>query len=223
MSDDKGARGDRFMPRQPRYFINGQPQHVIQRGNNRSPMFISDQDFHFFLICLGKAVSDHGVAIHAIVLMTNHIHLLATPESSQSLPRAMQSLGRRYVQYFNRTHQRTGTLWEGRYRSTLVDTVRYLLTCMCYIESNPVRARIVARPEDYRWSSHRANALGSESTVPLTPHQIYLELGRTDEARQSAYRHLFRRPLPPNDIEALRHATNRGWMLDSSDGGQSRI
>jgi putative transposase len=201
------------MARRPRYFVEGQPHHVIQRGNNRTSIFATEDDYHFFLMCLGKVFPEHGISTHALVLMTNHIHVLVTPADSQSLPKAMQSLGCRYVQHFNRARRRTGTLWEGRYRSMLVGSVRYFLTCMRYIESNPVRAGVVTRPEDYRWSSYRANALGSESSVVLTPHPVYLDLGRTKEAREAAYRELCGKPVPPEDLEALRQATNRAWVL----------
>jgi putative transposase len=217
------------MARLPRLFIEGQPHHVIQRGNNRTPIFRCDEDFLYFERCLGKAVSECGVAIHAIVLMTNHVHLLVTPATPESLPRAMQSLGRRYVQHFNRSHGRTGTLWEGRYRSTLINTERHFLICMRYIERNPERAHLVSRPEDYRWSSYRANALGADCGVALTPHQVYLALGPTSESRQSAYRGLFRRELPLEDIEAIRQATNRAWLLGTPEStascaqGQSRL
>jgi putative transposase len=203
-------------------FIEGQPHHVIQRGNNRTAMFGCDEDFLFFEVCFGKAIEDCGVAVHAIVLMTNHVHIVATPATPQSLPKAMQSLGRRYVQRFNRSHNRTGTLWEGRYRSTVINSVRHLLTCMCYVERNPVRARLVARPQDYRWSSFRANALGGDCGVSLTPHPIYLELGSTDEARQAAYRDLFRREIPLEDVEAIRHATNRAWLLGHPEASSVR-
>lgn len=202
------------MARRPRCFIDGQPQHVIVRGNNRTPVFTSAKDFLYFELCLGKAAVEFGVAIHALVLMSNHVHLLATPATPQSLPKAIQSIGRRYVQHFNCRHHRTGTLWEGRYRSTLVDTRRYFLTCMCYIERNPERAGIVKHLEDYRWSSYRANALGGDCGIGLAPHTVYLELGRTGEARRAAYRQLFRKPLPPDDVEVIRHATNRAWTAD---------
>jgi putative transposase len=204
------------MPRLPRFFIKDQPHHVIQRGNNRTAIFSAPADYLFYLRCLDEACAEFGVAIHALAQMTNHVHLLVTPATPESLPKAMQSLGCRYVQHFNRSRNRTGTLWEGRYHAALVDTERYLLTCMRYIESNPVRAGIVARPEDYRWSSYRANALGSESGVGLTPHQVFLELGRTKEARESAYRQLFQRTLPLQDIEALRRATNRTWLVGTN-------
>jgi putative transposase len=217
------------MARQTRLFIEGQPHHVIQRGNNRTPIFKCDEDFLYFEMCLGKSISECGVAIHAMVLMSNHCHLLVTPDTPQSLPRAMQSLGRRYVQHFNRSHGRTGTLWEGRYRSTVINTTRHFLACMCYIERNPKRAHIVSRLQDYPWSSYRTNALGEECGVQLTPHDIYLGLGRTKASRQAAYRDLFRREIPPEEIEAIRRSTNRAWLLGQAaesmddEWGQSRI
>ena len=201
------------MARRPRYFIEGQPHHVTLRGNNRTPIFASEADYLYFLTCLEEIFPKHGVAIHALALMSNHIHLLVTPTTPQSLPKAMQSLGCRYVRHFNHVRRRTGTLWEGRYRSTLVHSARYLLACMCYIERNPERAGIVRHPEDYRWSSCGANAIGSDIGVILTPHQVYLELGRTEAARETAYRKLLSRPLPQRELEAIRHATNRTGVL----------
>ena len=148
------------MPRKPRYVIPGQPQHVIQRGNNRCPIFITDDDYGCFGRYLREACSRQGCHVHAYVFMTNHIHLLVTPGSEDSIAKAMQSVGRRYVQYFNTTYQRTGTLWEGRYKATLIDSENYLFTCSRYIELNPVRANMVNHPSEYMWSSYRANALG---------------------------------------------------------------
>lgn len=202
------------MVRLRRFFIEGQPLHVIQRGTNRTPIFRSEDDRVFLLTCLGEAAAAHGLAIHAYTLMTTHIHVLATPGSPQSLPRAMQSMGRRYVLHFNRSWQRTGTLWEGRYRATLIDSDRYFLICMNYIESNADRAGMVERPEDYRWSSYRANALGVADAL-VTSHAIYQRLGRTKAARESAYRRLFRKRLLPEDIEAIRQSTNTAWALGS--------
>ena len=129
------------MARLPRFFAKGFPLHIIQRGNDRDPIFVSEPDYLFYLDCLERAAAENGLSIHAYVLMTDHVHLLATPSDETSAPRTMQSVGRRYVQYFNYTHQRSGTLWEGRYRSTVVDAEAYLLTCMRYIELNPVRAK----------------------------------------------------------------------------------
>ena len=130
------------MARLPRFFVRGYPLHVIQRGNNREDVFSEDADYHIYLEWLTEAANRHGCAIHAYVLMTNHVHLLLTPAHASSLPKTLQSLGRRYVQYVNRTYQRTGTLWEGRYRATLIDSDSYLLTCCRYIELNPVRAEM---------------------------------------------------------------------------------
>jgi REP-associated tyrosine transposase len=201
------------MARLPRYFAEGHPLHIIQRGNNRDPVFGAEPDYLFYLDCLERAASEHALAIHAYVLMTNHVHLLATPSHEASLPKTLQSVGRRYVQYFNYTYRRTGTLWEGRYRSTVIDSERYLLTCMRYIELNPVRAdRMAQRPADYPWSSYRANALGAQDSL-LSPHELYRRLGRSVEDRQSSYRQLFREQLSKIDIEAIREATNKAWAL----------
>ena len=203
------------MARLPRFFAKGHPLHIIQRGNNRLPVFAAEPDYLFFLDCLQRAASEHGLAIHAYVLMTNHIHLLATPADEASAPKTLQSVGRRYVQYFNYTHKRTGTLWEGRYRSTVIDAEAYMLTCMRYIELNPVRARdLVDHPADYPWSSYRGNAQGADDPL-LSPHAIYKRLGRSTEERQSAYRQLFRAQLPKADLEAIREATNKAWALGS--------
>ncbi|MHC4071530.1 MAG: transposase [Planctomycetota bacterium] len=171
------------MARLPRYFAKNQPQHVIPRGNNREPIFASKEDYRFYLECLHGAAERRRLAIHAYVLMTNHVHLLDTPVSEDSLPKTLQSVGRRYVQYFNYTHERTGTLWEGRYRATLIDTERYLLTCMRYIELNPVRARRVRHPRDYRHSSYRAYAYG-EADPLVHDHELYKQLGRSAKAKR---------------------------------------
>ena len=137
------------MPRQPRYALAGFPQHVIQRGNNRSATFYAEQDYRVYLECLAEACHVHETALHAYVLMTNHVHLLMTPGKTNGLAKVMQSLGRRYVRYVNDTYRRTGTLWEGRYKASVIDTEHYLLACYRYIEMNPVRAGLVAHPADY--------------------------------------------------------------------------
>jgi putative transposase len=168
------------MARLPRYAVPGQPQHVIQRGNNRAVLFATAPDYQFFRDCLKTACEHHGCQIHAYVFMTNHVHLLMTPQTEDGIGKVMQSVGRRYVQYFNFTYGRTGTLWEGRYKATLIDTERYLLTCYRYIELNPVRAGLVAGPGEYPWSSYGANALGRYDPL-VTLHGQYLGLG-TDPA-----------------------------------------
>lgn len=209
------------MARLPRFFVKDQALHVIQRGNNRDRVFAAEPDYLFYLDCLERAASEHGLAIHAYVLMTNHVHLLATPSAESSLPKTLQSVGRRYVQYFNYANRRSGTLWEGRYRATLIDSERYLLTCMRYIELNPVRAGMVEHPADYAWSSYRGNASGAPDAL-LSPHELYRRLGRARQERQSAYRQLFRGQLSQTEVDAIREATNKAWAL-GSDRFRARI
>ncbi len=151
------------MPRKARFNLLGVPQHVIQRGNNREPCFFSEADYIRYLEDLQTAADKHECHIHAYILMTNHVHILVTPFKDMGISLMMQSLGRCYVKYINHAYQRTGTLWEGRYKASLVDSERYLLTCMQYIESNPVRASMVEHPGDYRWSSYSYNAYGRTS------------------------------------------------------------
>ncbi len=203
------------MARLPRFILPGQPQHIIQRGNNRQPIFAADGDYQFFRDALAEAAAKHQLAIHAYVWMTNHIHLLATPGQPDSIGKVFQSAGRRYVQYFNQTYQRTGTLWEGRYRATVVDSDRYLLTLMRYIELNPVRAGMVALPEEYPWSSHARHARGEGGLNSdwLTPHPLYSGLGSHPENRQRAYRDLFQRPIADTVLNEIRESTHKGWAL----------
>jgi putative transposase len=198
--------------RLPRFVIPDQPQHVIVRGNNRTEIFCADADYQFYLEKLQLACDKHGCKLHAYVLMTNHVHLLITPQEDQSIGKAMQMLGRYYVQYYNHTYQRTGTLWEGRYKATLIDTEAYLLTCMRYIELNPVRANMVAHPSDYPWSSYHCNALGQTNEL-VSPHLEYRRLGKTDEERQAAYRQLFKSHIPESSLDEIRDATNKAWVL----------
>ena len=201
------------MARLPRFVITGQPQHVIQRGNNRQDIFRADEDYRFYLEKLSDAAKKHGCDIHAYVLMTNHVHLLVTPHKEDGIGKMMQMLGRYYVQYFNHCYKRTGTLWEGRYKAALIDSEQYLLTCMRYIELNPVRAQnMVNHPAEYPWSSYALNALGKENQL-VKSHSEYLRLGATEQDRQSAYRQLFRARIPEMTLEALREATNKAWVM----------
>ena len=200
------------MARLGRYFLPDQPLHVIQRGNNRGAIFFCADDYARYRGWLAEAAGDYGCLIHAYVLMTNHVHLLVTPRRADSLPRAMQSLGRRYVRYVNAAHRRSGTLWEGRYRAAPIDSEAYFLGCCRYIELNPVRAGMVAHPRDYLWSSYRAHMHGAADAL-VSDHPVYRALGRGPEARQKAYRALFRTTPDPTFIDALRAATNGGWAL----------
>jgi len=202
------------MARLPRYFVKGQPQHIIQRGNNRELIFVHDDDYQFYLECLQSAMEKNKLWIHAYVLMTNHVHILASPETETSISKTLQSVGRRYVQYFNYTYKRTGTLWEGRYKATVIVSDQYLLTCMRYIELNPVRAGMVEQPGDYPWSSYASNAEGKNNTL-ITSHEVYSQLGVNETGRQLAYRQLFRLGIGKTDLDALREATNKGWVLGS--------
>jgi len=200
------------MARMGRYFVADQPLHVIQRGNNRQAIFFEDQDYGLYHEWLAYAAREHGCAVHAYVLMTNHVHLLVTPADAESLPRMMQSLRRRYVRMINARYRRTGTLWEGRYKAAPLDSDAYFFACCRYIELNPVRAKMVRGPGEYPHSSYRANALG-EADALVRRHRLFARLGWDGEAQQEAYRALFREKLDEQFIEDLRVATNGGWAL----------
>jgi len=216
------------MPRRPRLFLPNQPQHVVVRGHNRDPVLARHEDFRFLYRCVRDAAQRYGLAIHAWVFMHNHLHLLATPVDEDSLPRTMQSLGRRYAQYFNRTYHRSGALWEGRYKASMVDTDGYLLACYRYIELNPLRAGIARRPEDYPYSSYHANALGKVDSL-VSPHCVYLALstegsespvatptpGKT--ARLVAYQALFEQTLPRKILTDIRRGTGNGMGIGQAD------
>lgn len=200
------------MPRRPRIHLSGLPLHIVQRGHNRDACFFSEEDFHAYRHWLAEALKENGCALHAYVLMTNHVHLLLTPTQPQDVSRLMISLGRRYVQYINKTYHRTGTLWDSRYKSSLVQADAYLLLCQRYIELNPVRAAMVDDPVHYRWSSYRANALG-QSDALLTPHEVYLALDGHEPERLAAYCALFPSELAGEAIEDIRLALDQGQPL----------
>jgi len=185
---------------------------VVQRGINRATVFFAKADYQYYLEALGEAAARHDRAIHAYVLMTNHVHLLLSSARPDSIPRTLQSLGRRYVGFVNRRQRRTGTLWEGRYKATVIDSEAHLLTCYRYIELNPVRAGMVAAAGDYRWSSHRWHAAGAADPL-ITDHPLYDALGATLAERQAAYRRLYGAPLELPVIDELRRATNGGWAF----------
>jgi putative transposase len=195
----------------PRIVLAGQAHHIIQRGNNRQAIFFTDEDRRVFLDKLGEALGKEGCALHAYVLMTNHIHLLITPETDDGIGRLLQSVGRGYVGYVNRTYRRSGTLFEGRFKSTIVDAEGYVLACYRYIEANPVRAKMVGRAGDYPWSSHGRNAEGRPDAL-VQEHAVYRGLGSSAEARLQAYRELFQERLSKALLAELRDATQRGWV-----------
>ncbi|HEY5622866.1 MAG TPA: transposase [Gammaproteobacteria bacterium] len=196
------------MPRHPRLSVAGFPHHVTQRGNNRQSCFFSNVDYRFFLELLGDACDRHECKLHAYVLMTNHVHLLITPASPESLSLAMRDVGREYVRSINARQDRTGTLWEGRFRSSLVDSERYCLACYRYIELNPVRAGIVVDPRDYAWSSIHENATGEPGGL-VSPHPLWLELGRSPKERAHAYIALFDQALRPSELLSIRESLKR--------------
>lgn len=200
------------MPRKPRFFLPGEPVHIVQRGHSREPVFFEEGDYRAYLDWLRDGALRYGCAIHAYVLMTNHVHVLATPDAKDGVTRMMQYVGRRYVPYVNATYGGSGSLWEGRYKASLVHDEGYLFTCMRYIELNPVRANMVNAPSRYRWSSYRANAHGETNDI-LTPHPLYLALGRGPVTRQTAYRELFRAHLDADALRDIRDAWQSGTPL----------
>jgi putative transposase len=204
------------MARLPRLTVPGYPHHIIQRGNNRQAIFASNADYETLLALLDEHSRQAKVAIHAYVLMSNHFHLLATPETGEAIPQMMQAVGRRYVRYFNQRQVRSGTLWEGRYRSTLIQTDRYLLACMAYIDLNPVRAGLVAEPIDYPWSSH-AHYVGRRHDKLISPHALYWELGNTPFSREAAYAELIHAGITAEQQQALTDSVLRGWALGEPD------
>jgi putative transposase len=202
------------MPRRARLNLADVPQHIIQRGNNRQVTFFAEEDYRFYLDCLYDAKRKYGCQIYAYVLMTNHVHLLASASMPYALSRMMQHVGRRFVQYINHVHRRSGTLWEGRFKASLVEAENYFLRCCRYIECNPVRAQVVVDPAEYRWSSYRAHALGIPDKS-VTEHDEYERLGMTDCERRIAYRGLFRSELDIRELDEIRYTVNRGWPLGS--------
>jgi putative transposase len=209
---DSACPNEARVARLSRYFLPDQPLHVIQRGNNRQAIFFCEDDYGRLHAWLAEAAAADDCAVHAYVLMTNHLHLLVTPGNEKSLPRTMQALGRRYVRHVNTARRRTGTLWEGRYRAAPIDSDAYFFACCRYIELNPVRAGMVSHPSDYVWSSFRAHAFGAADTL-VRDHALYRGLGRSLPERREAYRALFEPPVDPAFLDCVRAATNGGWAL----------
>ena len=200
------------MPRRARLALPNVPVHLIQRGNNRQPCFFADEDYRRYLDWLTEYADKTHCRIHAYVLMTNHVHLLLSSDRADAGSALMKSLGQRYVQYVNRVYRRSGTLWEGRFRSCLVQEEDYLLACHRYIELNPVRAGMVPHPAEYRWSSYRVNAQGEANSL-VRPHPLYDALGDDAGTRQATYRELFRHELEPGMVDEIRRATNGNFAL----------
>ena len=206
------------MPRRARLTLPNIPLHLIQRGNNRQACFFADEDYRVYLDWLAEFAGKTGCRVHAYVLMTNHVHLLLTPARAEAPAALMKALGQRYVQYVNRVYRRSGTLWEGRFRSCLAQEDTYLLACQRYIELNPVRADMVSHPAEYRWSSYRANAQG-EADKLVRSHPLYDALGTDAESRQAAYRELFRHQIEPGLVDEIRRATNGNFALGNDRFG----
>jgi len=203
------------MPRKPRFFIPGIATHIIQRGNNRQAIFFEDSDYKAYLSLINEGRDRFCCDIHAYILMTNHVHLLATPAEKQAVSKMMQYIGRHYVPYVNKKYSRTGTLWEGRFKASIVETSSYLLACYRYIELNPVRAGMVTNPLDYPWSSFPKNAFQNEDGL-ITEHMAYRSLGTSALERAEKYRLLFEEPLTEEDLNSVRSHTQSGTPLGNS-------
>jgi putative transposase len=197
------------MPRKPRFYLPGSPVHAFQRGHNKEPVFFDDEDYLVYLRYLKASADEFDCAIHAYVLMTNHVHFLLTPQAANSISLMFQGVGRHYVPYINRRYGRRGSLWEGRYKSCLIGSENYFLACMRYIECNPVRASMVEHSAEYRWSSYAANALGVDNTV-LMAHEIYTSLGISDTLRCSSYKTLFDNVPTEVELDMIRSSLHSG-------------
>ena len=208
------------MPRRARMYIPSLPYHIVQRGNNREACFVEPENYQYYLGLWKENAKRYGISVHAYCLMTNHIHFLVTPHTEQSISKAMSVIGSRYAYYFNRSYKRTGTIWEGRHKSSLVQSERYLLTCMRYIELNPVVANMVSKPEEYKWSSYLVNAWGKESA--LVQHDEYLRLDKDKDRRGYAYRELFKHHLSEHEIHLIEKAEEYCQPV-SDDGFRKQI
>ena len=193
------------MPRRKRMYLPGLPYHIVQRANNREAWFIEAENYRFYLELWKECTKRYGIAVHAYCLMTNHIHFLVTPESPDAICRAMSVIGSRYTYYFNKIYKRTGTIWEGRHNSSLLQRERYFLSCCRYIELNPVVADMVSKPEQYKWSSYLANAWGKMTSLVL--HEEYLKLGPDGNSRYFAYREIFKQQLSEHDVHLIERAS----------------
>jgi putative transposase len=212
--DQRATNGKSSMARLARLYVPDQPQLVILRGLAQQPAFIDEQDYQLFIECLRTAARDHHLAIHAYALMPGAVHLLVTPRDEASLPKAMQAVGRRYVAHFNRRYARRGTLWEGRYRATVIEAQQYFLLASRVVEMAPMRAELVASPHDFKWSSYRHH-IGMTLDSLITDHPLYWSLANTPFERQRAYTELCEQPLDERETNRLLQATLKGWVLGS--------
>lgn len=203
------------MPRKRRFYQPGVPVHVFQRGHNKAPVFFNDQDYLAYLRFLKASADALGCLVHAYVLMTNHVHLLVTPAAANDIGLLFQNIGRYFVPYINKTYQRRGSLWEGRHKGNILESENYFLTCMRYIEMNPVRAGMVEQPAQYRWSSYTANAQGIDNAI-IQSHAVYLTLGKTLEERQMAYRGLFETAMHPDELDLIHSSLHSGTPIGSN-------
>lgn len=203
------------MPRKRRFYLPGVPAHIVQRGHSRNPVFFESEDYHAYLGWLQEASERYDCKIHAYVLMTNHIHILATPEEKNGISLMMQYVGRYYVPYINYTYGSSGSIWEGRYKSNIIHDEAYLLTCMRYIELNPVRADMVKSPGAYRWSSYQVNAQGKDNDI-INCHPLYKSLGKTKAQRQDAYKSLFKAHIDEKQLGVIRTSWQTGTPLGNN-------
>ena len=200
------------MPRKLRFYLPGVPAHIVQRGYSREPVFFEREDYQAYLGWLQEASARYNCKVHAYVLMTNHIHILATPEDKNSISLMMQYIGRQYVPYINHSYGSSGSIWEGRYKSNIIHDETYLLTCMRYIELNPVRAAMVKSPGAYRWSSYKTNAQGKDNEI-INFHPLYKSLGKTKAQRLDAYKSLFKLPIDEKQLGLIRASWQTGTPL----------
>ena len=204
------------MARKPRHYLVDHTYHICQRGNNKQIVFREPRDYRYYLKLWMDCAKRYGLDVHAYCELTNHIHFLVTNRQIDAISRTMQTVGSNYARYVNREYNRTGSLWEGRHRAHLVQGMEYVMQCYCYIELNPVRAGMVAKPSDYPWSSYHNTAIGSPGW--LTPHDFYLQLGGTKTAQQRAYQKLLRSGVSESILEKIRKSTRHGTALTDEDG-----
>jgi putative transposase len=214
------------MARQPRFKIAGVTQFITQRGNNKQAVFFSEQDYQYYLSILDEATIQEECQVHAFVLMANHIHILVTPNTSNGISQLMKTIGQRYVSYINKVEKRSGTLWDGRYKASLVESGHYLIACMRYIETEPVRLAMVKIPKNYRFSSYKANAQGEKVGVKITPHQSYNTLvpwsiDKSNEETQQKYKQLLRERQDKEELQTIHKAINSNLIFGSKQFQES--